>query len=40
MMEAFFTLLALLVFGHALGDYPLQNDFMARGNSSCCHKAR
>lgn len=33
MMEAFFTMLALLVFGHALGDYPLQNDFMARGKN-------
>ena len=33
MMEAFFTLLALLVFSHALGDYPLQNDFMARGKN-------
>lgn len=33
MTEAFLTLLALLVFGHALGDYPLQNDFMARGKN-------
>jgi hypothetical protein len=33
MMEAYVTLLALLVFGHALGDYPLQNDFMARGKN-------
>lgn len=29
----FLTILALLVFGHALGDYPLQNDYMARGKN-------
>lgn len=28
-----FTLFALMVFGHALGDYPLQNDYMARGKN-------
>ncbi len=33
MIEAYATLLALLIFGHALGDYPLQNDFMARGKN-------
>lgn len=33
MAEAMLTVFALLVFGHALGDYPLQNDYMARGKS-------
>lgn len=33
MMEAFLVPLALMIFGHALGDYPLQNDFMARGKN-------
>lgn len=32
-MEAFFPPLSLLIFAHALGDYPLQNDFMARGKN-------
>ena len=29
----FFTLLALMLVGHALADYPLQGDFLARGKS-------
>lgn len=33
MVEQFVTLFALLLFGHALADYPLQNDFMARGKN-------
>ena len=33
MAEGFLVSLALLIFGHALGDYPLQNDFMARGKN-------
>lgn len=33
MAAEFVTLFAVLVFGHALGDYPLQNDFMAHGKN-------
>lgn len=34
-MSAFdlLTLFALLVFGHALGDYPLQGDFLAKAKN-------
>lgn len=31
--ESMLVVLALLVFCHALGDYPLQNDYMARGKN-------
>jgi hypothetical protein len=31
--ESLFATFALLVFCHALGDYPLQNDYMARGKN-------
>ncbi|MCM5552904.1 DUF3307 domain-containing protein [Pleomorphomonas sp. NRK KF1] len=33
MTDGFLVSLALLIFGHALGDYPLQTDFMARGKN-------
>lgn len=32
-MAEVFLAFSLMVFGHALGDYPLQNDFMARGKN-------
>lgn len=32
-MAEVFPVFCLMVFGHALGDYPLQNDFMARGKN-------
>ena len=32
-MAPFDVILALLVFGHALADYPLQGDFLARGKN-------
>lgn len=33
MTEAYFTMLALLIFGHCLADYPLQSDFLAQGKN-------
>jgi len=32
-MTTFLEMLALLVFAHALADYPLQGDFLARGKN-------
>lgn len=32
-MELFFTTLFLLIIGHAVADYPLQGDFLARGKN-------
>ncbi|WP_210234998.1 DUF3307 domain-containing protein [Allorhizobium terrae] len=32
-MAEVFLAFCLMIFGHALGDYPLQNDFMARGKN-------
>lgn len=33
MIEAYLTILALLVFAHNLADYPLQSDFLAQGKN-------
>ena len=33
-MEEFWILLGLMVFGHALADYPLQGDFLSRAKNA------
>ena len=33
MLEAYLTLVALLIFAHNLADYPLQSDFLAQGKN-------